>query len=112
MIQTDLYSLLSATFSGRLYPLVAPDNVTRPFAVYQRISTSEATIHGAGGISETRMQLDIFADTYAAALTLATTARSVIAASLSLTSIPLIEADDYEPETKLYRIFMEFTFWH
>ena len=112
MIQTTLFSVLSPVFSGRLYPQVAPPNAVRPFAVYSRVSSIPATIHGMAAGQESRVQVDIYAETYAAALSLASSAAAAVAASTSLISVPLIEADGFEPETELYRVMLEFAFWH
>jgi len=112
MIQSDIYGLLGTTFGGRLYPMIAPYKPTAPFGVYTRVSTVPASIHGVGGLQESRIQIDIYADTYAAALTLANTVKTNVQASLNLASVSLSDADEYEPDTKFYRVILEFTFWH
>lgn len=111
MIQADVYAALNSIFSGHLYPLVAPDNTPRPFGVYQRVSSVPVTIH-ANGTIESRIQIDIYADTYAAALTLADSVRTTLAATTALISAPILVADEYEPDTKLFRVLCDFSFWH
>ncbi len=109
MIQSDLFSALSSTFSGRLYPMIAPAAVTRPFGVYSRVSDVPTTIH-AGGAHETRIQIDIYAETYAGALSLAANATTAInAAGFSVAEINAM--DEYEDDVKLYRVLLEFAFW-
>lgn len=109
MIQSDLFAALSATFSTRLYPSVAPQNTARPYGVYSRISQAPATIH-AGGLRETQMQIDVYADTYGAAVNLAELAAAAIR-NASLASVQTNAVDEYEADTKLHRVILEFTFW-
>ena len=70
MIQQQLFTLLSgATEAGtRVFPLVAPDGVPRPYIVYQRVSAiSENVLSGDAGLTNTRFQIDVYSDTYTVA---------------------------------------------
>lgn len=110
MIQSDIFTALSTAFSTRLYPLAAPEDVVRPFGVYSRVAANPVTL--SGSINSTEMQIDVYANTYAEALTLATSAQTAIAAASTLKSSQIQAVDEYEPETKLYRVILEFTAWH
>lgn len=109
MIQSDLFAALSATFATRLYPVIAPQGVARPFGVYNRVSAIPATIHADGAI-ETRIQIDVYADTYSAAVTLADSTATAIK-NAGFSSVQMNAVDEYESNTKLFRVILEFTFW-
>jgi hypothetical protein len=110
MIQSDLFAALATTFSNRLYPSVAPQNTARPYGVYSRVSQQAATIHGTNGAKETQIQLDVYADTYGAAVNLADLAAAAIR-SAGFASVQTNAVDEYETDTKLHRVILEFTFW-
>lgn len=73
MIEPALFARLS-TFAGlaalvgtRIYPGVAPQNTALPFVTYRRVSAVRPGLFGVdAGIVNARMQLDAFAETYAA----------------------------------------------
>ena len=52
---------------GFVYPQIAPENASLPFIVYSRISSNhQFDYSGASGLNHIRLQLNIFAETYAA----------------------------------------------
>ena len=114
-IEADIYkrlknhSGLAALVSTRIYLLVAPQNATRPYIVFQRISTMRFQVFGgtvAG--ARPRYQFSIYADTAPELVTVSAQLRAAILAmtgdtvTLYETSFES-ERDDYEPETGLYR---------
>lgn len=112
-IQEQLVGLLSGITSGRLYPMVAPDTVTKPYLVYQRISSAVNNILTGNGnppIENTRYQIDVWASTYASAQV---TADAVKAAMLgwSVQNVQVLESDQYESQTQLYRVLMDYSVW-
>jgi hypothetical protein len=61
-IQEQLFALLrNATAAlDRVYPLIAPDAVARPYVIFQRISAStENILSGSSGLINTRIQVDV-----------------------------------------------------
>ncbi len=59
------YAGLSALISTRLYPNVAPQNVTVPFVTFRRVSAVRDSAFGADAGSVTaRFQFDMYATTY------------------------------------------------
>lgn len=55
---------ISGLIGARLYPGLAPQNVTYPFVTFNTVSNSDENCHdGPVGIPETRIQFDILADT-------------------------------------------------
>ena len=113
-MQEQLLTLLSgATDAGtRIYPNASPDKPARPYLVYTRASSnSENVLGGYGGIMNTRIQIDAYADSYAAAQALASQVDALMRAwALQNVSYPAI--DQYEPETRLHRVILEYSVWH
>jgi hypothetical protein len=69
-LEAKIYALLSADagvlalVSTRVYPVVAPQGTTLPYVVYQRISSGrEYALDGYCGLENSRMQVDVYADT-------------------------------------------------
>lgn len=112
-LQEQLVSQLASVFSGRLYPMVAPDSVVKPYATYQRIANTVNNVLAGNGnppIENTRFQVDVWADSYGSAQA---TADAVKAAMLawSVQNVQLLEADQYEAQTHLYRVLLDYSVW-
>lgn len=68
---------LSALVSTRVYPNVAPQNVTVPFVTYRRVSAVRPSGFGSDvGIVEARFQFDMYATTYSGARAVAEQVRA------------------------------------
>ncbi|NBO83691.1 MAG: DUF3168 domain-containing protein [Betaproteobacteria bacterium] len=112
MIQEQLFTALSTVAGGRVFPNVAPNNVTRPYVVYARVaSTPENTLADGAPVENTRFQIDCFDATYAAAVALAEAVKTAMKAS-SLTNLLLLEQDQFEPDALLHRVILDFSVWH
>lgn len=108
-ILTDIQSAISALVSGRCYPLIAPEKPAVPYAVYFQVANApEVTIENTIPVENTRIQVDIFAKTYAESQALAAQIRT---AMLTLGAIPLLSVDLYEQDVKLYRVAQDFSIW-
>lgn len=114
-VQTDLFTLLTAQFAGRVYPNVAPELVATPYAVYSRVSAIEQnsldTNGGTGNSSNTRLQLDVYASTYSEAQGSAATVKTSLK-GWSVENTLEAEQDFYEPDTKLHRVMLDLSTWH
>lgn len=65
-----------AWIGDRFYPQRAPQNAPRPYAVFRRISGSpERHMRGAAAIAHARIQVGIYAETYALAKAIADAVR-------------------------------------
>ncbi len=63
---TDFKSALASTTARAVYPLAIPQGVALPALTYQIISTTRDQTHsGASGLVTSRVQIDVFANTYA-----------------------------------------------
>jgi hypothetical protein len=110
-IEGDIQTILAALVSGRAYPMVAPDPVTKPYIVYQIISdVMENTLKGYAGKSNKRVQVDVYHTSYGAVKTLMESIRSAMAAS-AIKNLHLSTQDLYESEVQLYRISMDYSVW-
>ena len=108
MIETSIFTLLKTLVGNRCYPLVMPQNPTLPAIVYQRIASAPSnTLATPPTIDQVRLQIDSYAATYSEAKS---TALSVRNAMESATFKATLQSDDdsYEPETRLYRVSMDF----
>ena len=77
-LEKGLVTRLTSVAGGRIYPRT-PQNATRPFVRYSRISTSRTqSLTGAVGVTEASIQVDCMADTYAEAKTTADAARLLL----------------------------------
>jgi hypothetical protein len=113
-VQEQLLGLLLNTTDAdeRVYPIMAPDGVAKPYIVYQRVlSNTENTLSGNAGITNTRMQLDIYADTYAGAQALFGQLDALMS-GWAVQNISLHSQDLYESAVKLYRVLAEYSIWH
>ena len=99
-----------ATTVGRCYPLTAPDKPTIPYATYFQVSNvPNVVIDSKIPIENARIQVDVFAKTYAESQSLANSVRTAL---IAIDGIPLTAMDLYEPEVKLYRVTQDFSFWY
>ena len=112
MIQQDLFAALAGVAGGRVFPNVAPNNVQKPYLVYARVSSAPAnTLADGAPVENTRLQVDCFDTTYAAALALAEAVKTAIKSS-PIIYVLLLEQDQFEPEALLHRVILDFSIWN
>lgn len=105
--------LLNATDAAdRIYPNVAADKPPRPYIVYTRISSaSENVLEGPTSLVNTRVQIDLYADSYVAVQTLASQVDALMQGwALQNVSNPAV--DQYEPDVLLHRVILDYSIWH
>lgn len=70
---------ITSQAAGRVYPAPAPEDPTYPLIVYQRISTTRVrSLQGPAQLAKARMQINAYAQGYAAAKTLADEIRNAL----------------------------------
>lgn len=115
-LEADFYATItadagvSAIVGSRVYPLRAPQNVTKPYITFQRILTNPvSSIDGNLNTVRARLQIDCWADTYAAVRGLYTAVKAYLNSSpAGLAATLLLEARDfYEDDTRLYRVSID-----
>lgn len=111
MIESSIYAAIKSLAGGRVYPMVLPDTATLPAIVYQRISSVPVTsLNGDSGLESVRIQVSVWATTYKEAKTLSATVKS----TLNATTLKIVsdgDSDDYEPETKRFRVLADYLVW-
>lgn len=113
-IQEQLVALLSGnTDAGtEVHPMTAPDGTVPPYITYQRITADEEPVlSGSSGLTNTRVQIDIYARTYAQVQTIAAQVDALFAA-WSVQNVSLPAQDLYEDAVKLFRISADYSIWH
>lgn len=114
-IQTDLVALLGGLFAGRMYPQTAHTNAVAPYCTYSRVTaTEEATLDPNGGTGNevnTRMQIDVWALSYAEAQSKAAAVKAALKGSV-IENVTLSELDMYEDDTGLHRVMLDVSTWH
>ena len=111
------------TSPARIYWMRAPQNTVRPYVVMQVISSIPDVAHsGPTGIIASRVQIDIYGDTYGAAKAVARAITGRLSGfrglRLSITFDGIFKAgerDDFEDSAstdKLFRTSMDFFVWH
>jgi hypothetical protein len=105
---------VAALVGTRVYPLILPQDPILPAVVYRRISTGEFHTHDeAGGLRESRVQVDCLAQTYAGAKQIATAVLSSLNGWLDrdndiLACLLQNEFEVYEDITGISRIIIDF----
>lgn len=126
MIEDALYSHLSghagltALVSARIYPMVLPQNPSYPAVTYKKISgPRETSKAGPSGTVRARMQIDCWAESYAAAKQVAKQVRLAMATFSGLIADVTInkttqqnDLDVYEPEDSVYHDSLDFIVRH
>lgn len=113
MIESDLVAHLKADetlislIGTRIFPLMAPQNVAKPYITYQVISdNSNQCMEGGIYQNDVRFQLDCWSTKYSEVKSIKTAVISAILGFKSSNSINTI--DDYESDTLLYRQMIDF----
>ncbi len=113
MTEGEVFKLLkndtsvNALVSGRVYPLVAPQNVQKPFIVYRVVSGLK--IQCMGGeicIGDYRMQLDCYGLTYSSVKSIGQAVKSCLVGFMSSNSIDMM--DEYDDEAQLFKQIIDF----
>lgn len=107
------YLKAGATAAGtRIFPVIAAEGTDKPYLVYQRITANdENVLSGDSGLINTRLQLDAYGSTYAAAQALAAQVDALMAAWL-VQNVSVGAQDFYEQDTKLHRVQADYSIWH
>jgi hypothetical protein len=107
----EFYDAVSSVASGRVYPLVAPQDPVYPMVTYQPVAQEK--VWGVGGshdLERVRVQVDCYADTYSAATSLQDDVYEALEASVtSLADVRLVLVD-FEETTRKYRVVFDYTY--
>lgn len=113
MTESQVYQLLknNATLitlvNGRVYPIVAPQNVVKPYITYRVVSGLKLQcMSGQIYQGSYRMQLDCFSTTYSNVKAISEAVKSALIGFLDSNNIDII--DDYDDESQLFRQIIDF----
>ena len=116
MIEPILVTLAAPILAGGLHAQVAPQNCTRPYGVFQEVvSPTSNTLADGVPIQQSILQIDIYDATFLGARTAGDALADAIQSAYdagTLSGVQHSRRSLYEPETKLYRILYEFSFWY
>jgi hypothetical protein len=108
-----LSALVGSGAAARIYPVLAPSEVDRPYITWQRIASEPAEIGGRAGCERIGLQIDCWADTFDAAVAAGDAVRLAIEGSLGAVRGALeSDADLYEDASRLYRRLQNFVIYH
>lgn len=117
-LESDLLAVLAGSSpyptaaEERVFPYVAPPAAALPRITYARlVNTPEANLQGNNGLDAVRVQVDCWADNAVQAETMAQEVR-VAMAGAPFKTLLLSDFGDYEPDTRTYRLSMDFRCWH
>lgn len=108
-IQEQLVAYLAPITA--LHPMIAPQGTTLPYVTYQRVaSTVNNVLNGPPSIDNARIQIDVWAATYAGGQTLA---QSIVTAMQAwpAQNVLLNQYDLYEQDVQTFRVLLEFSIW-
>ena len=111
---------VSALIGDRLYPARLPQGVTLPAVTYQWIArVASVTYEGAADLARGRIQIDCWATSYAAMVSLAKAIRAALSGyrgamgATPITNARVVnEVDLPDPEPALWRRMVEVVLWH
>lgn len=104
----------------RCYPSTLPQNPTYPLILYAKVTGERINdLSGPSGMAHPRFQIEAWAETYAAAKSLANAIRVCLNGYRGTSGTVRIgsfliqsERDIYEPEAACHRVVMDYTIWH
>jgi hypothetical protein len=118
MIEQTVYTVLSANTAvqaivgAKIYPLVMPEGVAVPALVYQKVGTTVVnSLEGFSGIESVRLQFSCYAPTLLQAKQLALAVSNALDGAAVLKSTRTMELDGQDPETKNFRVVVDFNIW-
>jgi hypothetical protein len=104
-------TLMSGVAGGRVY-WNKTDSPVAPYITYFRISgVDENVLSGTSGLTNTRLQIDVFAKTYADLQSTVDAVRSALV-GWAVQNVINGERDMYEDDTKLHRVLIDVSIWH
>lgn len=110
-------STLASLIGTRFYPVLVPEGTAYPCVSYQEVSAVSGYTFSTE-TTEKRMQFDVWATSYASAKTVAKALRALLdgyTGTLTdgtkvLGSFRVLELDEYEPDTRTYRVIADYRF--
>lgn len=103
---------LNALVSSRIYRGRFPQGVTYPAILFRAIRNPENTLSGESNIAQHDYTFECYADDYTELQNIITQLKAALAASTTFKAICEAEADDdYQDETGMYSVFLDYSIW-
>lgn len=112
-VEELIYSTLTSTFGGRIYPGVAADQSSPPYAVHSVPSTVlENTLADGASARHITVQIDIYDTTLASARALAKSVETALTALTGATAGVTLQMMQtaYDSDVNLHRVMLQFYF--
>lgn len=112
MIEKIVYQALSTDLNidGRIWPLFLPEKGVYPAITYQNITEIPHNhLKGASDVENSRLQIDIWAESYGEVKELF---QEVKTSMNGISSLLIGTRHEYEENTKLYRVSADFSVWN
>jgi hypothetical protein len=114
-VESEVFNALKGLVSNRVFPDVAPDLTPRPYITYQQVGGEAVNFLDhtlAPSKTNSRIQVNVWADTRAQAAALAKQVEDALRATVALQTTVIGEAIAiYEDDTKLRGTIQDFSFW-
>lgn len=113
-IESSIFDALKTLVSNRVYPDIAPENAVRPYITYQQVGGEGVNFVDSTtpSLKNARMQINVWADTRAAAATLAGQVETAIRGATTLRPKILgAPVAMFDLETKLRGTRQDFSVW-
>jgi len=118
VIEQQVIDVLSASTAvqaicgQRIYALVRPQGDPLPAVVWQRVATTPVnSLQGFSGLDNVRLQFSHYAQTLLEAKQLAAAVSVALNGAEGLKCTRTMELDDQDPETKNFRVIVDFNIW-
>lgn len=99
---------LASLVSNRIYPIFAPQNPVYPLILYRQISRLyNYDTDGRDALLHARIQIDCYAKTLSETHSIAAAIRE----ALDKKAFEIRNDEDYEVETSIYRVSLDFNIW-
>lgn len=106
---------VTSLIQSRFHPTRLPEGGQKPASTYQRIDTNRRnSLDGfTSGLTRIPLQLDHWGESYESARAVADAFAAALDSPASTIKFYLLsDREDYEPETKLFRVMQEYSCWH
>ena len=110
--ESIVYGALRSLVADRVYPDVAPLGAQRPYITYQAVGGQDVNaLGGPADLQNSRMQINVWADSRASAATTMGAAFTAMTAD-AVKGIPIgAPVSTFEQDTKLYGSRLDYSLW-
>ena len=110
-IEEAVHAALAPLVGGRAFPLVRPQGQPLPAIVYHRVATAPlATLQGDAGKDAVRLQINSWAEDFAAARGLGDQVRTALEALVFKTAL-IMDLEDFDPAVSQQRVIQDYRIW-